>query len=108
MNTIIDKKIEVAVNRVTNEFENKVITLEKQVHHLKSVLNNDSTHSGIPTSQTTINKKKKLLDSRAKSNRKRDGHPGHTKRSLKRFEVNEIDVKSIIYQWVILYAYQLL
>ena len=56
MDEIIERKVSDAVQSITNEFENKVLTLENQVQHLKSVLNNDSTNSGIPTSQTPLHK----------------------------------------------------
>ncbi len=71
MDKIIERKVNAAVKNVTNEFENKVISLENQVLHLKSVLNNDSTNSGIPTSKTPLNKNKKIPNSRKKSDRKK-------------------------------------
>ena len=91
MDEIIDRKVNAAVESVTHEFENKVITLENQVLHLKSVLNNDSTNSGIPTSQTPLNKNKKVPNSREKTGKQKGGQAGHKKHSLSRFDDNEID-----------------
>lgn len=91
MDEIIERKVDAAVDAATKEFENKVITLENQVLHLKSVLNNDSTNSGIPTSQTPLNKNKKIPNSREKSGKKKGGQIGHKKHSLSKFDDNEID-----------------
>lgn len=87
---IIEAKVSEAVAKVTGEFENKVIGLEKQVAHLKSVLNNDSSNSGISTGKTPINKNKRIPNSREKSNRARGGQSGHKKHTLVRFNDDEI------------------
>lgn len=91
MDEIIERKVNDAVQSVTNEFENKVLTLENQVQHLKSVLNNDSTNSGIPTSQTPLHKNKVVPNSRARTGRKKGGQAGHQKYSLEMFEDSEVD-----------------
>lgn len=91
MDEIIERKVNEAVKAVTHEFEDKVITLENQVQHLKSVLNNDSTNSGIPTSKTPLNKNKKIPNSRVKSGKSKGGQVGHKKHALDRFEDDEVD-----------------
>lgn len=87
---IIETKVNAAVEKVTQQFEDKVVTLEKQVSHLKSILNNDSSNSGIPTSQTPINKNKRIPNSREKSNRPKGGQKGHVKHSLELFDEKDI------------------
>ena len=85
MDKIIERKVDTAVETITREFENKVVSLENQVQHLKSILNNDSTNSGIPTSQTPLNKSKKIPNSREKTDKKVGGQPGHAKHTLEQF-----------------------
>lgn len=87
---IIEAKVNAAVKKATHVFEDKVVTLEKQVQHLKSVLNNDSSNSGIPTAMTSINKAKRIPNSREKSDKSKGGQIGHTKHSLKLFDEEEI------------------
>jgi len=87
---IIEAKVNDAVDKVTRQFEDKVISLEKQVFNLKSILNNDSSNSSIPTSQTPINKKKRIPNSREKSNKKKGGQLGHKKHTLEMFDSDEI------------------
>ena len=91
MDMIIERKVDAAVQTVTREFEDKVVSLEGQVQHLKSVLNNDSTNSGIPTSMTPIHKNKNIPNSRQKTGRKVGGQPGHERHALELFNDNEID-----------------
>lgn len=74
---IIEAKVNEAVAKVTSELENKVTDLEKQVAHLKSVLNNDASNSGISTAKTPINKNKRIPNSREKSNKSKGGQAGH-------------------------------
>lgn len=87
---IIEKKVKVQVDKVTDAFEDKIITLEKQVDSLKSILNNDSTNSGISTSKTPINKDKRIPNSREKSDKKKGGQINHTKHKLEKFNDDEI------------------
>lgn len=87
---IIDAKVNEAVDKVTRQFEDKVVSLERQVSNLKSILNNDASNSGIPTSQTPISKKKRIPNSRKKSNRVKGGQKGHPKHSLEMFDDDEI------------------
>lgn len=87
---IIEAKVNDAVAKVTHQFKEKVFSLEKQVSNLKPVLNNDSSNSGIPTSQTPINRKKRIPNSRERSNRKKGGQTGHKKHTLEMFDKDEI------------------
>lgn len=87
---IIDKKVKLQVDKVKTAFEDKIVGLEKKVAHLNSVLNNDSTNSGIPTSLTPLNKNKRIPNSREKSDKKKGGQINHEKHILKRFDESEI------------------
>lgn len=87
---IIEAKVNEAVDKVTRQFEDKVVSLEKQVSNLKSILNNDSSNSSIPTSQTPISKNKRIPNSRKKSDRAKGGHKGHPKHSMEMFDEKEI------------------
>lgn len=62
----------------------QISELEREVARLQALLGIDGTNSGIPTSQTPINKKKVIPNSREKSEKKPGGQPGHEKASLKR------------------------
>ena len=50
----------------------------------------DGTNHGILTSQTPINKKKVILNTRPETERTRGGQKGHTKHKLEKFEEKEI------------------
>ena len=87
---IIESKVNKAVDKITAAFEDKVFSLEKQVCSLKSILNNDGTNSGIPTSKTPIQKQKRIPNSRVPSDKKKGGQPNHKKHKLERFDDSEI------------------
>lgn len=87
---IIEKKVNAAVDKATLAFEDKIVNLENQVCRLKSIINNDSSNSGIPTSQTALDKNKRIPNSRKKTNRTKGGQKGHHKHSLECFEDSEI------------------
>ena len=57
------------------------------------MLNIDGTNSGIPTSQTPINKKKVIPNTREKTEKKRGGQNGHKKHKLEKFNEDEITEK---------------
>ena len=87
---IIKKSVEKQVAKITEAFEEKVISLEKQVDHLKGILNNDSTNSGLSTSKTPLNKNKHIPNSRVKSDKEKGGQLNHKKYKLSQFEDSEI------------------
>lgn len=91
--------------KIINE-KNQIIEAQNQkiielVHQLKltkyerdqylSRLNIDGTNSGIPTSQTPINKKKVIPNSRKKTDNKIGGQINHKKHKLEKFEEDEIN-----------------
>lgn len=64
-----------------------IVSYEKD--NYVSKLNNDGTNSGLPTSQTPINKKKRIPNSREKTENKIGGQPGHKKNKLQKFNEEE-------------------
>lgn len=68
-----------------------IIGLTKEVERLKGLLNIDGTNSGLPTSNTPINKKKVIPNSRQKTGKTIGGQPGHPKKKLERFTESEVD-----------------
>lgn len=69
-----------------------------EIARLKALLNIDGTNHGIPTSQTPINKKKVIPNTREKSEKSRGGQVGHKKHKLEKFkedEVNEVIEHSV-------------
>ena len=86
----VEAKVKAEVDKVTEAFKDKVISLEKTVDHLRSVLNNDSTNSGIPTSKTSISKAKHIPNSRETSGKAVGGQKNHPKHKLERFHDDEV------------------
>lgn len=86
-------------NKQIEALNQKIIYLTKELNLTKlerdkflAKLNTDGTNAGIPTSQTPINKKKIIPNSRVKSDKKIGGQNGHKKHKLEKFcdeEVNE-------------------
>ncbi len=72
------KKQELAEENATKDV--LIINLTKEVERLKALLNIDGTNSGIPTSNTPINKEKKIR-----------GQHGHAKKKLERFADSEVN-----------------
>ena len=72
--------------------QNKNIIKEKdfEIARLKSLLNIDGTNHNIPTSQTPINKKKVIPNTREKTNLPKGGQVGHKKHKLHKFSDDEI------------------
>ena len=72
--------------------ENKNIIKEKdfEIARLKALLNMDGTNHNIPTSQTPINKKKVIPNTREKTNLPKGGQVGHKKHKLNKFEDKEV------------------
>ena len=53
-----------------DEKDKKIEVQNKEIARLKTLLNIDGTSAGIPTSQTPINKKKVIPNTRTKSDKK--------------------------------------
>lgn len=65
--------------------------LMNKVAHLEALADRNGTNTGIPTSQTPINQKKTIPNSRRGSNKKKGGQPGHEKHTLESFGESEVD-----------------
>lgn len=85
-----DQIVERAVDKATRKLREEIVELKKQIEQLRSVLNNDSTNSGIPTSMTPINKQKHIPNSRVKTGNRKGAQKGHVKHDLPAFSVEEI------------------
>lgn len=82
--------VERAVNKATKVLKDEIVELKKQIEQLRSVINNDSTNSGIPTSLTPIGKSKHIPNSREKTGKNKGGQKGHLKSKLSAFNEDEI------------------
>lgn len=86
-----DKIIE-AQNKKIIELINQLNLTKNERDKYLAKLNIDGTNAGIPTSQTPINKKKIIPNSRGKTNNKIGGQENHKKHKLEKFldeEINE-------------------
>lgn len=94
--TIIDEKDKIieAQNKKIIELVNQLNLTKHERDMYLSKLNLDGTNAGIPTSQTPINKKKVIPNSRKNTGGKIGGKYNHTKSKLEKFsdeEINEND-----------------
>lgn len=71
--------IEKAVEKATHALKEEIVKLKKQIEQLRSVLNNDSTNSGLPTTLTPLDKEKRVPNSREKTGKSKGGQKGHKK-----------------------------
>ena len=87
----LQKNIEEQVKREEAKYLDIINEKDKEIERLKSLLNIDGTNSNIPTSQTPINKKKVVPNSRVKSGKKIGGQLGHKQHKLEKFKEEEIN-----------------
>lgn len=98
---LLQKSYAVAVKELNSEkqkaaeniekYEEELREKDKEIARLKALLNLDGTTAGIPTSQTPINKKKIIPNTRVKSDKKKGGQKGHKKNKLEKFNDCEIN-----------------
>ena len=86
----IEKIINEAVKKATNEMMKELTRVKEENEHLKRILNHNSSNTGIPTSKTKIGEEKRIPNSREKSNKPKGGQIGHKKSKLERFKDDEI------------------
>jgi len=87
---IVQKHVEAAVAQVSAEYEKKIEKLENKVTSLQAIINQDANTTGKPTSQTPIDKDKRVPNSREKTSNKIGGQPGHAKHKLAAFSDEEV------------------
>ena len=101
LNNKFDIRVETAVKTRTAELEKQyknelsekdkqIEALKKQIAKMQSIMDNDASNSGIPTSKTAIGKKKYIPNTREKTNKKIGGQSGHKKHKLVPFGDNEV------------------
>ena len=86
----MDKKINDAVLDATKDLRNENKKLKEENEKLRQLLNLDSNNSSIPTSKTSIGKKKRIPNLREKSNKSIGGQIGHQKHKLNKFSEEEL------------------
>ena len=93
LQTIVDKN-DIEKKELKNELKEKdeiIATLKKELERLKLIQNNDGTNSGIPTSQTPINKKKVIPNFAKNTGGKIGRKEGHKKDKLKKLPEEKIN-----------------
>lgn len=103
---IINKEVRLKTESLNKELKNKdkiiedkdkqIEALKYELAKLKSQTDNDSSNSGLPTSKTSIGKKKYIPNTREKTDKKQGGQKGHAKHKLIPFNKNEITEEKII------------
>ena len=86
-NTLMNKYKCLKENIIDNEkqkYQKQIDEKDKEIERLKSLLNNDGTNIGLPTSKTPINKNKVIPNSRKKSNKNIGGQKGHKKTQIRK------------------------
>lgn len=94
LNIVIQQTLDNAAKKyqpLLEQKDKKIEEQDKEIARLKALLNIDGTNSGTPTSQTPINKKKVIPNTRTKSDKKIGGQPGHQKHKLEKFKDEEIN-----------------
>lgn len=86
LNAWMNEKNEL-IESLTNDNARKDVEIQR----MKALLNTDSSNSGIPTSQTPLNKDKVRPNSRKNTGRPRGGVKGHRKSKLLRHNDEEIN-----------------
>ncbi len=96
MNTLQENQIQTLMRneekakKEIEEQQNLLKEKEFEIARLRALLNIDGTNHGIPTSQTPINKKKVIPNTREKTDLPRGGQKGHEKHKLEKFSDSEI------------------
>lgn len=85
------KKVSEKYDNVISEKDKIIAEKDMEIERLKALLNMDGTSTGMPTSQTPINKNKIIPNSREKTNKKVGGQKGHEKHKLEKFEESEVN-----------------
>lgn len=77
------------LNKIIDDKDKEIDALKAEIAKMYSIMNNNSSNSGIPTSKTKIGEKKYIPNSREKSNKSIGGQKGHKKHKLYAFSDEE-------------------
>ena len=72
------------------EMTSEIEALKKEVARLTALRDADGNNSGLSTAKTPIHKKKRIPNSRPKTDKHIGGQPGHTQRKLEPFKDDEV------------------
>ena len=86
----IEEQLKNKVKELEEEQEKLLKEKDFEIAKLKALLNMDGTTHGIPTSQTPINKKKVIPNTRENSNKTKGDQIGHKKHKLEKFKDEEV------------------
>lgn len=92
-----ERKSEEKITKIILEYKDKlhekdciIEELKNRLVHAEALLSRDGTNAGIPTSQTPIDKKKRIPNTREKNGKKKGGQPGHEKHALEAPDDSEV------------------
>ena len=93
----IERKYEDTIARLKQDHEEKeyakdcvIRELKNKIAHYEALLRHDGTNTSLPTSKTPIEKKKRIPNTREKSDRPKGGQPGHEKHELEKPDETEV------------------
>lgn len=85
------------VDKLTRYYEDRlhendcvINELKNRLAHAEALLGRDGTNTGLPTSKTPLDKRKRIPNSREKSKRKKGGQPGHERHVLEKPDESEV------------------
>jgi hypothetical protein len=87
-------KLNDQLKKENDELTKKVEAIIKEVARLNQINGMDGTNSGLPTSQTPLQKKKHIPNSRTKSKKKKCGQLEYKKHTLKKFDESKPPVRT--------------
>ena len=88
--TDFEERAKAKYQPILDEKDEEISKLKSEIARLKGVLNTDGTNSGLSTSNTPLNKKKVVPNTRVKSDKHIGGQVGHKKHKLEKFKDEEV------------------
>ncbi len=95
------RKSDERATKLTLEYEDRlhekdriIDELTNRLAHAEALLASDGSNTGLPTSKTPVNKKKRIPNTREKSGKPKGGQPGHEKHELEK--PDESDITDVI------------
>ena len=86
-----EERQKVAYEELLSEKDAIIKELKNRLEHELALKCHDGTNTGTPTSQTPINKKKVIPNSRRSTGKKKGGQPGHERHMMEMPSDDEID-----------------